>query len=88
MSKKERFQMYVKACERAEKEFPNEKESRISNLMDIDSADREFNLRLDEWLDADDENFYHDYFGITRESDRSTFPATFGLFVPRYAELR
>lgn len=82
---KERFKKYVAICERAETEYPGEKKSRISNLMDIESADVEFNLQLDEWLKSDDENFYHDYFGITRESDRSTFPATFGLFVPRYS---
>lgn len=82
---KERFMKYVTICERAETEYPAEKKSRMSNIMDIESADMEFNLRLDEWLKADDENFYHDYFGITRESDRSTFPATFGLFVPRFS---
>lgn len=82
---KERSMKYVAVCERAETEYPAEKKSRMSNIMDIESADMEFNLRLDEWLKADDENFYHDYFGITRESDRSTFPATFGLFVPRFS---
>ena len=84
---KERFKKYVAICERAETEYPGEKKSRISNLMDIESADVEFNLRLDEWLKSDDENFYHDYFGITRESDRSTFPATFGLFLYHLTQL-
>ena len=84
---KERFLKYVKICERAETEFPWLKENggRMNHLMDIQSADHWFNLRLDEWLAADDENFYHDFFGIINESNRETYPATFDLFVPRYS---
>ena len=77
---------YVAICERAEREYPELKKDRLSNMMDIESADMQFNLRLDDWLAADDVNFYHDFFGIIRESDRSTFPATFGLFVPRFSK--
>ena len=77
---------YVAICERAEREYPEVKKDRLSNMMDIESADWQFNLRLDDWLAADDVNFYHDFFGIIRESDRSTFPATFGLFVPRFSK--
>ena len=77
---------YVAICERAEREYPELKKDRFSNMMDIESADMQFNLRLDDWLAADDVNFYHDFFGIIRESDRSTFPATFGLFVPRFSK--
>ena len=33
-------------------------------LMDIESADRKFNIRLDEWLQADLFNFTHDFYGI------------------------
>ena len=84
---RERMNKYVAICERAEKAYPNVKADRFSNMMDIESADNQFNLRLDEWLTADDENFFHDFFGITTESDRSTFPCTFGLFVPRFAEV-
>lgn len=75
---------YVAICERAEREYPEMKKNRLSIMMDIESADVAFNLRLDDWLKADDENFYHDFFGIIRESDRSTFPATFGMWVPRF----
>ena len=85
---KERFTKYIAACERAEARIPQLKKDRMSNVMDIESADKEFNLRLDEWLEADDENFYHDFLGIISESDRSTFPATFGLFVPRFSSYK
>ena len=55
-------------------------------LMDIESADETFNLRLEDWLNADDFNFTHDLMGIVNNVKRDTFPAKdFGLFVPRYA---
>lgn len=86
MEYKERFLMYADICERAEKEFPDIKQRRMSNMMDIESADKAFNLELEEWLKADNENFFHDFFGIIHNADRSKgFPCTFGLFVPRYA---
>lgn len=82
---KENIRKYVAICERAEREYHAVKKDRFSIMMDIESADMEFNLRLDDWLAADDLDFYHDFFGIIRESDRSTFPATFGCFVPRFS---
>jgi hypothetical protein len=56
-------------------------------MMDIESADRKFNLRLDEWYAASDFNFAHDFYGIIDNINReSGFPATdFGLFIPRFA---
>jgi hypothetical protein len=76
---------YIKICERAEK-MGIEKGKRISALMDIESADLHFNLRLDDWLEADDFNFAHDYCGIKNTIVRCDYPATeFGLFVPRFA---
>ena len=85
---KERFIKLVAICERAEREYPTITKwygERVSRLMDLQSADKEFNLRLDEFLNADEENFAHDVFGIWRESNRETYPCTFGLFVPRFA---
>ena len=82
---KERFLKHVEICERAEARYPEIKKQRFSNMMDIESADKQFNLRLDDWLNADDTNFFHDFFGIINESDRTTYPCTFGLFVPRFA---
>lgn len=82
---KERFLKYAEICERAEKDFPDIKKRRMSNMMDIESADKEFNMHLEDWLKADNENFFHDFFGIINNADRNTFPCTFGLFVPRFA---
>lgn len=58
----------------------------VDVIMDIESADEKFNLRLDDWLEADNFNFAHDFFGIRRNIVREKFPATdFGFFVPRFA---
>ena len=85
MGSAERYQQYVAVCDRAEKHgFAGD---RIGVLMDLESADRKFNLRMEEWLEADDFNFLHDFMGIQSNINRADgFPATdFGLFVPRFA---
>lgn len=58
----------------------------VDRMMDIESADKKFNMRLDEWLNADDFNFAHDFYGIVNNINREKgFPATdFGFFVPRF----
>ena len=82
---KGRHEKYIEIAERAENEGIYKGE-RISLLMDIESADRKFNLRLDDWLKADKFNFAYDIFGIINNINRAEFPATnFGLFVPRFA---
>lgn len=57
------------------------------NWFDDESEDWEYNMRLDEWLNADDFNFAHDFYGIVDNINREKgFPATdFGFFVPRFA---
>lgn len=81
----ERRLKYIGICERAEK-LGIGRGDRMNALMDIESADKRFNLRLDDWLKADDLNFAHDFNGIQNNIVREVFPATdFGLFVPRYA---
>lgn len=54
----------------------------VDVMMDIESADIKFNLRLDDWLEADDFNFAHDFLGIRDSIDRNNgFPAKdFGFF--------
>ena len=87
---KERFLKLVQICKMAEDKVGKEWidgrfGSRASRMMDLQSADEEFHLRLDELAEAGDEDFYHDVFGIWRESCRETYPCTFGLFVPRFS---
>lgn len=85
MKTKERFMMYVKVAQRAE-ELGIYHGERSTLLMDIESADNAFNMRLEDWLNADDFNFAHDVVGIVNNIDRSKFPATeFHRFLPRFA---
>ena len=58
---KERYKKYAAIIQRAKEEglHVNDK---LSVLMDIESADRKFNIRLDEWLQADLFNFTHDFY--------------------------
>lgn len=64
----------------------NEDEN-LNRMMDIESADKKFDLRLEDWLKTDDFNFSHDFLGIRDNINRNTeFPATdFGVFIPRFA---
>lgn len=81
----ERYYKYFEIAKRAENEGLYKGEG-ISLIMDIESADLVFNLRLDDWLKADKFNFAHDLFGIMNNIVRDSFPATnFGLFVPRFS---
>lgn len=83
--KKKRNRKYGAICARA-KAMGIMQGDAIGTIMDIDSADQRFNLRLDEFLEADDFNFAHDFIGIQENIVRGRFPATdFGYFVPRFA---
>lgn len=83
MFDKSRFMTYVKIAQRAEGMGIYNGE-RINLLMDIENADKVFNLKLDELLNADDGNFVHDVIGIVSNIDRRN-PTDFNFFVPRYA---
>lgn len=51
-------------------------------MMDIESADLKFNLRLQDWYDA----VAHDFTGIRNNIVRNEFPSKeFGFFIPRFA---
>lgn len=85
MKDKERFMMYVKIAQRAEGMDLYTGE-RMTFLMDVESADKQFDMRLEDWLNADDFNFAHDVVGIVNNIDRSTFPAEIHRFLPRFAK--
>lgn len=85
MKNKERFMMYVEIAKRAE-EMEIYNGERMILLMDLESADNHFNLRLEDLLKADDVNFGHDVIGIMNNINRTEFPAKdFGFFVPRFS---
>lgn len=57
-----------------------------STLMDLESADHTFHLRLEEFLNADDFNFAHDFLGIGNNIVRDRYPSeNFGGFLPRFS---
>lgn len=59
-------------------------DDRTSLMMDLDVANKKFDLRLNELLEADEFNFSHDICGIQNNIDRTT--KTFmNCFVPRFA---
>lgn len=84
MNAEEKFMMYVKIAQRAE-EMGIYNGERINLLMDIENADKVFNLKLEDLLNTDDGNFTHDIVGIVNNIDRNN-PTDFNFFVPRYAE--
>lgn len=58
----------------------------ITQMMDVDHAHKQFTMRLEEWLKADDFNFAHDFCGIQRHIDRTT--GVIGdFFIPRFARM-
>lgn len=57
---------------------------RSSLIMDLKVANEEFNLRLDEFLKADNFNFSHDVVGIQRHIDRKNKKMT-DTFLPRFS---
>lgn len=83
MTKKDNFDLFVDIAIRAERRNLLVSD-RISLIMDLECAHKEFNLRLTDLLAADDFNFAHDIVGIQNNLDRLTRKMD-NLFVPRYA---
>lgn len=62
--------------------------NRITAHMDVVNAAKHFNMRLEEWLNAENFDFVHDIVGIYKAIDRSKYPADFSndpWFLPRFA---
>ncbi|KXZ22478.1 hypothetical protein AXI58_10140 [Bacillus nakamurai] len=57
---------------------------RMSLIMDLKCVNEEFNLRLEDLLNADDFNFSHDILGIQNNLNREERKME-NLFVPRFA---
>ncbi len=83
MKDKEKFLMYVKIAQRAEG-MDLYTGDRFSFLMDLEHADKAFDLRLEDLLNADDFNFAHDVVGIVNNINRKTLE--FNHFLPRFAK--
>ncbi len=56
----------------------------VTQMMDIDHAHKQFALRLEDWLNANNFDFAHDFCGIQRHMNRTTGKVE-GFFLPRFA---
>ena len=68
-------------------------DKRFNHLIDIEYADKVFNIDFNAWVESDDENFVHDFIGIYRNIDRDKISAKhkadescFNYFVPRFVK--
>lgn len=80
---REQFELIMKIVERAD-EMNLMAFDRLSLSMDLETAHKEFNLRLEEFLKADRYNFAHDIVGIQNNINRLERKMK-GFFVPRFA---
>lgn len=80
---KETHQILMKIAKRAS-EMDLLAFDRISLKMDLELAEKTFNLRLSELLIADDMNFSHDIVGIQNNINRETKEFE-NFFLPRYS---
>lgn len=80
---KEKFELIVEIAERAE-ELGLLMFDRFSLIMDLEVASDEFNLRLEQLLNADKSNFIHDICGIQNNINRQTKKFE-NFFIPRYS---
>ena len=76
---KERFELYVKICKRAERMGYDGQ--RHTLLMDLESADKQFNLRLEEMLNAGKEQKLEQV-GVTEDAKSWFNPAWIRIKVP------
>ena len=83
MAKKENFKLIAEIAKRAES-MNLLMFDRFSLIMDLECANREFNLRLEEFLDADNFNFAHDISGIQNNINRQTKQFE-NCFLPRFS---
>ena len=63
-------------------------DNRITAYLDVQNATKHFNMRLKDWLEADDFNFVHDIVGIYKAINLIAHPVDFSndpWFLPRFA---
>lgn len=61
-----------------------EQGTRTTQAMDIMNAHKQFNLRLEDFLNADSIDFVHDFTGIQAHMNRDTGRCE-NFFLPRFA---
>ncbi len=82
----EDFLTIAKIAERSEKMKVGFGE-RITRIMDLEIAHEKFNLKLEEFLGAEDMDFIHDFCGIQERIDRYNKKWEDEFFLPRFANV-
>ena len=62
--------------------------NRVTAFLDVQNAAKHFNMRLEDWLNAENLDFIHDIVGIYKAINRVVHPVDFSndpLFLPRFA---
>lgn len=77
------FLTIIKIVARAEK-MEIDIGSHVTKILDMENARKQFHLRLDDMLAADDLDFAHDFTGIQASINRITGRIE-NCFVPRFA---
>ena len=85
MATKERMEKYAAIAARAEEKGLLQ-DDRLALIMDLEVADEEFNIRLDDLLAAGDFDFAHDIVGIQSNINRRE-KRMCGYFMPRFAQI-
>lgn len=83
MDRKQEFLTIVKIVMRAER-MGIGIGTRTTRIIDMEFANKQFNLRLDEFLHADDFDFTHDFCGIQRNMNREKCRVE-NFFLPRFS---
>ena len=83
---KEKYDLYLAIVKRAQA-MGIAQGDQLCQMMDVEAADRQHHLRLEDWLNADSFNFAHDFTGIQNTMNRHT-GVTEGFFLPRFARPR
>jgi hypothetical protein len=83
----DKFDLMIKIIERAEPiaRHAGFKLDRLTSLMDMENADKQYPLDLERMLAAEPFDFGHDFFGIRHHMNRRTGVLE-DCFVPRFAK--
>ena len=81
----EESRLIIKIVNRGWEKMKGDYTTRLDMLMDLDAANKNCPLKLQELLDTDDFNFYHDLVGIRQHVNRNTGKLE-DCFLPRFAK--
>lgn len=85
MIDQEKVDLIIEIVNRAWESMKNHYTDKLDMMLDMEFANRDCPLKLQELLDADEFNFWHDILGIYKNLNRQTKKLE-NCFVPRYAK--